>query len=229
LNGRNFTNDEVARLAKMQKRLGLADDHAFKIINKLNSKKKKEMFDSLTQTQMQDTITFKSLLELSNSNVELVESVPKKLRLQVYRDEVEKRMTDGKGGFNKDEFLIEYSKALGLDSSEVSITVENIAKCKLRPTLVQAISFYRQNKGSEVAKTMQNYISQFRAFPESIHWDCEEDIMGVYIHCIRQLESKALVQEIAVALKLTQSALKAAERSAEAETEKYSEDVSYFG
>merc|ERR1711871_58890 len=118
-------------------------------------------------------------------------------------------MTDGSGAFDKNKFLKEYPKALEFDYNEASKIVEDVAKRKIKSTLVEAIAFHRQNKGSEVARTMQNYLSQFRAFPQSVHWDCKEDIVGVYMDCVTQFKSEEIHKEIASALGLEYSHMKA--------------------
>merc|ERR1712193_184920 len=108
-----------------------------------------------------------------------------------------------------------YCKVLKLDSTKISQVVEDTAKGRMRPTLVQAISLHRQNKSSEIIKTIQNLVSQFRAFPHPVVWDCTEDIEGLYMDCVNQIESQKFRQEVAEALGLTDTEAKKLDKLAE--------------
>merc|ERR1712093_420110 len=145
-------------------------------------------------------------------------------RLQIYHNEVERIMTDGTGNFDKNKFLSDYPKALKLDCHEARRVVENAAKSRMRPTLVQAISFYRQNNSSEIVNILQNLVSQFRAFPHPVVWGCKEDIEGVYLHYASQSQSQELRQDVARALGLTDVEAKELETSLEAGEVRSSED-----
>eukprot|EP00747_Dinoflagellata_sp_TGD_P155668 gnl/TRDRNA2_/TRDRNA2_177602_c0_seq1.p2 gnl/TRDRNA2_/TRDRNA2_177602_c0~~gnl/TRDRNA2_/TRDRNA2_177602_c0_seq1.p2 ORF type:complete len:426 (+),score=1.15 gnl/TRDRNA2_/TRDRNA2_177602_c0_seq1:1679-2956(+) len=226
----NFLIEKKIYLLDIQKKFGLMIHRARKIIQKVKRIQFSNIGSEISFNERKDTMSLESLMNLSKPGVKLENLISKNSRLKAYCDEVEKVMTNGEGNFDKTKFLEEYPKTLSLDCDETTKIVKDIAKRKLRPTLVQAISFHRQNKGSEVVKTMKNYLSQLRACYEPVAWNCKEDMVGVYMHCIAEIESKELREEIAKGLNLAHSTVEAIEATTKIEKKTQDEeDMSYFG
>lgn len=81
--------------------------------------------------------------------------------------------------------------------------VEDTAKERKRLTLVQAVSLFRQKKKDEVVRTVNNLVSQHRAFPAPVSWDRKEEVMDLFMTYASQTEDRARQDEVAAALSLS--------------------------
>merc|ERR1711920_229894 len=123
--------------------------------------------------------------------------------MQMFRFYAENAMTDGTGNFDKHKFLVEYPEVLKLNNKKAREVVEEISTEKIRPTLVQAISLYRQNKSSEMVNTLLNLVSQYRAFPTSLTWEDESEIEDIYKEYMRWSSSRESFQDVSQAIGLS--------------------------
>jgi hypothetical protein len=141
----NFNLLKKRIIKDIQKKLRIADVNANKIIKFVQSRK---VLGNLNK----DTLGLDRLLELSEQGNELHTFFAKETRTQMFRRDVEKAMSDGTGNLDIHKFEVIYPEALKLDTAAAREIIKVVALEKLRPTLVQAISFYRQKKNIRGSK-----------------------------------------------------------------------------
>merc|ERR1712007_401334 len=112
-------------------------------------------------------------------------------------------MIDGTGAFDAHLFSIVYPDVLKLNHNNAKRIVEEISSERFRTSFVQAISFYRQKNSSDLVRTVQNMVSQYRAFPSILSWKKEDEIKGLYSMYLKQVNSLNLAQEVAKILRLS--------------------------
>jgi len=192
----DLTPKKMEQIKNLEKKLGISSSSADKIIRATQTKKIQKSYE-------QDNLNLDRLLELSQQGVELESIATEKMRMQILRLDIEKAMSDGTGSYDTNRFNVIYPCALKLDTSKVTSLIEEIASSKKRSTFVQAISFYRQKKGPELVKAVQNMVSQYRASPSPICWDKEDETKGLYAMYLEQANSSILADDAAKALGLS--------------------------
>lgn len=68
-------------------------------------------------------------------------------------------LSSGTGEFDRQRFVEELPKKLGIKERRVKSALEGLAKDRKRTTLVQAISYLRQKKLGEAAKSLNNLLA----------------------------------------------------------------------
>jgi hypothetical protein len=185
----DFNLSKKRMIKDIQKKLGIADANANKIIKSVQSRK---VLGNLNK----DTLGLDRLLELSEQGNELHTFFAKETRTQMFRRDVEKAMSDGTGNLDIHKFEVIYPEALKLDTAAAREIIKVVALEKLRPTLVQAISFYRQKKISEALNAIHNLASQYRAFPQSVSWEPKSEIEELYLLYFNESNSKKIKPEV---------------------------------
>merc|ERR1711976_759473 len=133
------------------------------------------------------------------------------------------------------KFKVIYPNTLKLDISKVYRIVEEIVSEKMRPTLVQAIAFYRQRKKYEAMKAIHNLASQYRAIPQKISWEQKGEIKELYTMYHNISKSKELNSDVAEVLGITSDDILELEKTRDSKENKNEEisdmmdELSYFG
>merc|ERR1719281_1556604 len=102
-----------------------------------------------------------------------------------------------------DTFVSAYPKALYLNANKARKLVEDIAKGKMRLTVVQAISLYRQKNESEIEKILLNLVSQYRAYSHPVAWHNRSEILDLYTAYLTHSRSNQNSDQVAQALGLS--------------------------
>lgn len=140
------------------------------------------------------------LREAAEKGVEIKAFLSDDSKMQVFRIEVEKSMEDGSGSFDKTWCLSNFSTILEIDSEKAAEIVTNIANMKMRRTLVQAVSSYRQRRIPSMIKSLHNLVSQYSASQESISWENKGEIEQMLVLYITHSESHEMSYAVAKAL-----------------------------
>jgi len=146
-------------------------------------------------------------LETSEQGINIDDITSKEMKIKMFRREVESAISNGKGDLDINKFLTVYPAYLRLEKKNISKVLEETTNEKIRPTLVQAISYYRQKKYSELVKVVKNLISMYRASPRSISslisWDNKDEVKDLFAVYVRQCPSDSSTLEAASALGLS--------------------------
>ena len=68
-------------------------------------------------------------------------------------------LTNGSGDFDRERFVVELPKKLGIKERRVKQSLETLAKERKRTTLVQSVSYLRQKKLDEAVKSLNNLLA----------------------------------------------------------------------
>merc|ERR1719389_1345577 len=98
----DLSNLNMEQLKVVQKKLGLSDDCADKIIKKLHTR---IVLGSLQQLKVNGELGLDRLLEVSKKGIDLDSFISNETRLQIFRGEVARAMSDGTGKFDNEKFL----------------------------------------------------------------------------------------------------------------------------
>merc|ERR1712113_634397 len=104
----------------------------------------------------------------------------KTVALQMFRAELEKVINSGTETFDRHKYLVTYPNVLNLDGKKVNSLIQEIVDDKMKNTLVQVISYYRQNKVFEMVKTIETLVYQYRVFPQKVKWDDKYEVNNAY-------------------------------------------------
>jgi len=189
----NPSKEKMGQIEDLRKKLGISDTDANEILRNIRINK-------IQEKCRQETMSLSQILELSQHGTKVEDIVSEKIRMKIFRHEVETVMSDGTGTYDAHKFTVLYPNALRLDPRKALTEVEEIASDKFRKSFVQAISFFRHKKYSELKKTVQNMVSQYRAFPNSVSWEKKDEINRLYEMYLRQTNSSTLHWEAAKAL-----------------------------
>jgi hypothetical protein len=147
----------MGQIEDLRKKLGISDTDANEILRNIRINK-------IQEKCRQETMSLSQILELSQHGTKVEDIVSEKTRMKIFRHEVETVMSNGTGTYDAHTFTVLYPNALRLDPRKALTEVEEIALDKFRKSFVQAISFFRHKKYSELKKTIQNMVSQY-CFP----------------------------------------------------------------
>ena len=94
-----MTKDRMEAIGEAQKKLGLSEQQAQKIIKGVTNQR---LIGNLQQLKAQGKLTLDRILELQEEGVEVESFMGEDMRMQLFRGEVERIMTDGSGSFDSD-------------------------------------------------------------------------------------------------------------------------------
>merc|ERR1712050_469752 len=184
-------------LSRLQENLGLFDHSVKDIIKSVRESTSLMLIEKL---QAQGKLNLDHLLEMSNQGIKVEKWVTNEVRMQMIRTFVEKNMKDGNGALDIHRFLVTSAEALHLDTNIVRKMLEETAHAMMKPTLVQAVSLFRQRKIDDMVKCIQNLVSQHRFCSHSVAWVCENEIKAMLKLYMNHSKSEALTLEAAKAL-----------------------------
>jgi len=111
----------------------------------------------------------------------------------LYRKELEKKVTDGSGEAEGSYFHEELPKMLGLNDTKVRLITKELVGSRKRMMLVQAVSQFRQKRPQEVSASLNNLISCLRVLPEDkpLSWTEPQELRDMYAtFCMREKDGR---------------------------------------
>ena len=174
-----LTPDRAASLEEMREKMGLPKEAADKIIKGFQNQR---LIESMQAAKSQGSLSLEKILELKDSGVDVSSVLSNDMRQQLYRQEIQARMTDGTGGFDSVKLLEQLPEDLKIDVTKARKVAVGLAKEKRRTTLVQAVSYMRQKKMSDVAKSLNNLSAMGAIAPEDgpERWNEPEEVSDLY-------------------------------------------------
>jgi hypothetical protein len=206
LTSEDITKEQLIQLKSVKNNSGLLDDDANKIIYSIQ---KNKTIERINKIKAHGKLSLDKIQEISRQGIYMDNIASKETRTKIFRCEVESAISNGMGDLDINKFLIAYPAYLQLEKKKTSQMLKEIVNEKIRPTLVQAISYYRQKKYSELTNVVNNLISMHRASPHSISslisWDDKDEVKDLFAVYVRQCPSDAFAFEAASALGLSTS------------------------
>lgn len=176
----DFNEEKAQQLEGMRQQLGLAKDRADTILKSVRT----QVLGSAMGGAGADDGKYRveQLVQMSRNNIPTEGLVEEATRRNMFRKEIETKVTDGTGDFDASYLLGELPKALALDQRRVDMIVKELVASRKRMLLVQAVSQLRQKRVSEALLSLQNLVSCFRAIPEEkpLPWTEHDELQQLY-------------------------------------------------
>eukprot|EP00873_Tetraselmis_striata_P004915 jgi/Tetstr1/425179/TSEL_015640.t1 len=174
-----LTKEKTEALTDMQKKMGLTDEKAQKVIKGVQNEK---LIAGMSAAKRAGSLSLDKVMEMVDSGVEVASFVSKDMRTQLFRQKIESILSDGTGNFDTAEVLEELPEKLGLEQKAVQAVVKDVAGSRKRTTLVQAISYLRQKRLDDAVKDMNNLLACNRANPvdKPMEWAEPEELQDVF-------------------------------------------------
>lgn len=193
-----LTKEKTEYLNDTQKKMGLTDEKAQKVIKGVQNEK---LIAGMNAAKRAGSLSLDKIMEMVDSGVEVTSLVGKDMRKTLFRQKIESTLSDGTGNFNTAEIMEELPEKLGLEEKEVAAVVKDVAGSRKRTTLVQAISYLRQKKLDDAVKDVNNLLACNRANPSDkpMEWaEPEElqDMFSVYMIKDKDEAKQAEVQKL---------------------------------
>merc|ERR1712190_269342 len=185
----HITAEKQHYVSKLQKKMILNDTFVERTVK-----------ETVKHLKGREETVLDSFLALSKKNEKNTVVTNKTVALQMFRVELEKAINNGTETFDRHKYLVTYPNALNLDVEKVYSLIREIVNDKMKNTLVQVISYYRQNKVFEMVKTIETLVYQYRVFPQKVTWDDKYEVNNVYTLFMSHSKSHELFKEAAEAL-----------------------------
>ena len=137
--------------------------------------------------------TVDKVLQAHREGIDVQQALEEGPRRALLRREMDKRLSDGKAKFDAKLLLDELPKILGVDERKLNALLRELVGSRKRMLLVQAVSQHRQKRGGELAASLNNLISAYRAQPEkggnnagAATWSDRDELKEIYgAYCAR--------------------------------------------
>ncbi|CAI5464387.1 unnamed protein product [Closterium sp. Yama58-4] len=174
-----LTKARAEQLKIMQRELGLPDAAAQKVVQSITSTKMAGAIDAAIKA---GRLSVDEVKQLKESGVDIGSMVAEKVRLQMYTKLVQKEFDKGSGEFDEKELLEKLPGDLGLDEEVARKTVKEIARERLKGSLVLAVSNLRQKKPDLVVAVLNNMLACDKAdsATEALKWSVKEELLDLY-------------------------------------------------
>ncbi|CAI5964990.1 unnamed protein product [Closterium sp. NIES-64] len=174
-----LTKARAEQLKIMQRELGLPDAAAQKVVQSITSTKMAGAIDAAIKA---GRLSVDEVKQLKESGVDIGSMVAEKVRLQMYTKLVQKEFDKGTGDFDEKELLEKLPGDLGLEEEVARKTVKEIARERLKGSLVLAVSNLRQKKPDLVVAVLNNMLACDKAdsATEALKWSVKEELLDLY-------------------------------------------------
>ncbi|CAI7764897.1 unnamed protein product [Closterium sp. NIES-53] len=174
-----LTKARAEQLKIMQRELGLPDAAAQKVVQSITSTKMAGAIDAAIKA---GRLSVDEVKQLKESGVDISSMVAEKVRLQMYTKLVQKEFDKGTGDFDEKELLEKLPGDLGLEEEVARKTVKEIARERLKGSLVLAVSNLRQKKPDLVVAVLNNMLACDKAdsATEALKWSVKEELLDLY-------------------------------------------------
>jgi hypothetical protein len=174
-----LTSDKKEQLKNLQTQLGLPDAVAQKVISGITSGKAVANLQAQIAT---GKVTLDEVEALAANGVDVGNTVSAEVRMALFRKEIERTLTDGRGEWDALRWMAVAPAALKLDEKKAAEEVGKIAADKRRNQLVQAVALLRQRDSAAVMKAVNNMRAASAALSAAppLTWPVKEELMDLY-------------------------------------------------
>ena len=162
MGGGDLNQDRLAKIEQLREELGLDEAAADKVIKGVQSKRVASTLETFRKT---GELTLDKVLEAANDGVDVSDFMGEDSRLNLYRAEVERLLTNGEGAYEAERVRKALPESLKVPAAKTDKIVAEVARERRRLTLVQAVSDLRQRNSDGVVRSLNNLISCERAEP----------------------------------------------------------------
>ncbi|KIY96976.1 hypothetical protein MNEG_10986 [Monoraphidium neglectum] len=205
--------ERSAYLEEMRRQLSLPQDKADKIVREVRS----EVLGSTAALEEAggQKWTVERVLQAHRDGVDMERALEEGPRRALLRREIDRRLSDGKAKFDAQLLLVDLPKILGVDQRRVDALLRELVGSRKRMLLVQAVSHHRQKRGGELAATLNNLLSSYRAVPDKggsnvVQWGEREELKEIFGAYATKVEDPAKRAELAALFGLSDEELDSA-------------------
>ncbi|KAI8475724.1 MAG: hypothetical protein J3K34DRAFT_517150 [Monoraphidium minutum] len=203
----SLSPERASYLDAMRKQLSLPQDKADKIVKEVRS----EVLGASAALEEAggQKWTVDRVMQAHKDGVDIERALEEGPRRALLRRELDRRLSDGKAKFDAQLLLHDLPKVLGVDEKRVTALLRELVGSRKRMLLVQAVSQHRQKRASEMAVSLNNLISAYRAMPEKdgksvVQWGEREELKEIFGGYCARVEDPARRAELAGLFGLTE-------------------------
>ena len=151
--------------------------------------------------------THVQVLELVEQDIDITGIIGENSRMQLYEKHIAEQLSSGAGTVDAAELTATLPSQLQLDGAKAKRKAQDLAKGKVRPTLVQAMAYHRTKDHGNAVKYMNNLLACVRVndgAAEGLKWDSRKELIDMYgLFCTGNVDEQVR-GEMASALAITE-------------------------
>mmetsp|Transcript_30974 Transcript_30974/g.68639 ORF Transcript_30974/g.68639 Transcript_30974/m.68639 type:complete len:1037 (+) Transcript_30974:146-3256(+) len=197
-----MSEEKAQYLEDMRTQLGISKEAGDKVLKNVRS----EIYGTSAALEDGGRWTLDKIMDVTSQGGSIEGLVEEVTRRNIFRKELERRVTDGSGDLDADFVLKKLPEVLVLEQRKVAMVIKEIVSSRKRMLLVQAVSQQRQKRTNEVVTSLQNLLSCTRALPEAgpMSWTDREELKDLYALFCDKEDSAAKQTELAAVLGLSE-------------------------
>ena len=174
-----LTAARAEKLKEVQKQLNMPDEEAQKIIKGITANR---MMSGLSTQINSGSLSAKDIRKMAEDGVELAKQIPLTRRVDLFKKNVERKLTSGEGMGEIEEISKTLVQDLGLEQETADKELVKIANEKKKSQMVQAVAVLRQKDAQNVMKSCRNLVAAQALAPDSqnLNWPVESELFDVY-------------------------------------------------
>jgi len=174
-----LTAERAEKLKEIQKQLNMPDEEAQKIIKGITANR---MMSGLSTQINSGSLTAKDIRKMVEQGVEISKQLPLTRRVDLFKKNVERKLTSGEGMAKIEEISKTLVEDLGLEQATADKELVKIANEKKKSQMVQAVAVLRQKDAKNVLLSCRNLVAAQALAPDSenLNWSVESELFDVY-------------------------------------------------
>lgn len=173
-----LTKARVDQLDELQKQVGLPPQYAQKVIKSITTTK---MAAAIETAVSQGRLNIKQIRELKEAKVDLDNIISERLRESLFKKTLDEIFSSGTGEFDEEEVYQKIPADLNINVEKAKGVVHELAKSRLKNSLVQAVSLLRQRNRPGVVSSLNDLLACDKAVPaEPLSWELPEELADLF-------------------------------------------------
>jgi len=195
--GAGLTAQRAEKLKEIQTQLNLPEDEAQKIIKGITAQR---MMANVQSQISAGTLDSAEIRKMSEAGVEIDRMIPADKRMNLFRKNAERRLSDGSGSANIDELTATLVADLKIDEAKAKEELVKIAGEKKRSQMIQGVAVLRQKKAADVLVSCRNLVACQSVAPDAkLDWKVESevfDMYSVFVSEVSDVQERKTLQDV---------------------------------
>jgi len=195
--GGGLTAQRAEKLKEIQMQLNLPEAEAQKIIKGITAQR---MMSNVSAQISAGTLDSAEVRRMIEAGVEIDRMIPADKRMNLFRKNAERRLSDGSGSANLDELTSTLVEDLKIDAAQAKSELVKIAGEKKRSQMIQGVAVLRQKKAADVLVSCRNLVACQSVAPDAkLDWKVESevfDMYSVFVSEVSDVQERKTLQEV---------------------------------
>jgi len=195
--GAGLTAQRAEKLKEIQTQLNLPEEEAQKIIKGITAQR---MMANVQSQISAGTLDSAEIRKMSEAGVEIDRMIPADKRMNLFRKNAERRLSDGSGSANIDELTATLVADLKIDEAKAKEELVKIAGEKKRSQMIQGVAVLRQKKAADVLVSCRNLVACQSVAPDAkLDWKVESevfDMYSVFVSEVSDVQERKTLQDV---------------------------------